>query len=80
MPGKALGVAMTVLGESTSDPVGFYGTSGIAQRSGASQSALTAVTAGAVGFATTAGFSAFVAQLEEIRATLVALGLMKGSA
>lgn len=82
MPGKALGVALSVLGESTSDPVGFYGTNGISQRASANQAALTLTTGltGGVGFTTTTAFSSFTAQLEEIRATLVALGLMKGSA
>lgn len=82
MPGKALGVAMSVLGESTTDPVGFYGTNGISQRASADQAALTLTTAttGGVGYSTATAFSAAVAQLEEIRATLVALGLMKGSA
>lgn len=82
MPGKALGVAMSVLGESTSDPVGFYGTNGIAQRASASQAALTLTTAltGGVGFTTATAFNDAISQLEEIRATLVALGLMKGSA
>lgn len=82
MPGKALGVAMSVLGESTTDPVGFYGTAGISQRASASQAALTLTTAtsAGVGFSTATAFNAAISQLEEIRATLVALGLMKGSA
>ena len=82
MPGKALGVAMSVVGETTSDPVGFYGTAGIAQRASSSQAALTLPTAttGGIGFSTVTAFNAAVAQVEEIRATLVALGLMKGSA
>lgn len=82
MPGKALGVAMSVLGESTSDPVGFYGTNGIPQRASAAQAALTLTTATSAGFgySTATAFDAAVAQMEEMRATLVALGLMKGSA
>lgn len=82
MPGKALGVAMSVVGETTSDPVGFYGTAGIAQRKSSAQAALTLTTAisNGFGFSTATAFSAAVAQVEEIRATLVALGLMKGSA
>lgn len=82
MPGKALGVAMSVLGESTTDPVGFYGTNGIPQRASASQAALTLTTGttGGVGFSTVTAFNAAISQVEEIRATLVALGLMKGSA
>ena len=61
--------------------LGFYGTAPTAQRSGSSQSALTLTTAtsGGFGFSTSAAFNAFTAQLEEMRATLVALGLMAGS-
>lgn len=83
--GRALGVAMSVmefdgLSTSSGSTVGFYGVTKTAQPANAAQAALTAVTAGSIGFATTAGFSAFVAQLENIRASLVLLGLLKGSA
>jgi hypothetical protein len=40
---------------------------------------LTTATSGGFGFATSAAFSAFSAQLENIRASLVLLGLLKGS-
>lgn len=68
-------------GASASSTVGFYGVTPVAQSTNAAQAALTAVTAtvGGVGFVTTAGFSAFIAQLENIRASLVLLGLIKGS-
>jgi hypothetical protein len=84
-PGKQLSDANTGgtgLGQSTADTISFYGVTPIAQRSGSTQSALTvtATTAsGVFGFTTTTLFSAAMAQLEEIRATLVALGLMHGS-
>lgn len=82
MAGKALGVAFSVIGESINDPVGFYGTGGVTQRASASQAALTVTTAtsSGYGFSTATGFNAFIAQLEEIRATMVAMGQMKGSA
>jgi hypothetical protein len=59
---------------------GFFGVAQVARPASAVQAALTAVTAGSIGFATTAGFSAFIAQAENIRASLVLLGLLKGSA
>jgi hypothetical protein len=67
------------IGGAATDKVGFFGTTPADQRSGAAQAALTATTIGAVGLATTAGVSALLAQLEEIRATLAELGLFKGS-
>ena len=72
----------TALGDAITDTVGFYGTAGIAQRASSAQAALTLTTATSAGFGytTTGAFSAMNAQLEEIRATLVAFGLMKGAA
>lgn len=72
----------TLIGNSASDLVGFFGTAPADQRSGASQGALTLTTAtsGGFGFSTSAAFVAFTAQLEEIRATLAELGIFKGSA
>lgn len=72
----------TVLGHSSTELIGFYGvTTPIAQRSGSSQSALTLTTAtgGGYGFITATAFNAFTAQLEELRASMVALGLLAGS-
>lgn len=63
--------------------IGFYTvTSAIAQRVGAVQATLTLTTAvsGGFGHGTSAAYVAHLALLEEIRATLVALGLMKGEA
>lgn len=71
-----------VFGKDTSAKIGFYGTAPIAQRSGSTQAALTlttALTAG-FGFTTATGFSTAVALLVEMRAAMVALGLIKGSA
>lgn len=73
----------TLIGQSATDKVGFYGVTPVAQRSGAAQAALTSTTArvtGAVGFQSTTAFNAAVGLLVEIRAALVAAGLIKGSA
>lgn len=72
----------TIIGYDTSAPVGFHGTAPTAQRSGSAQAAVatTAATASSpYGFAE-AQANAIVTLLNEIRATLVAKGLMKGSA
>ena len=61
---------------------GFFGTTPTTQPADASQAALTLTTAttAGIGFSTVTAFDAFTAQLENIRASLVALGLLKGSA
>lgn len=72
-----------VVGQSTSSKVGFYGATPIAQRSGASQAAVTTAAATSTtpfGYATSTQADAIVTLVNEIRATLVALGLMKGGA
>jgi hypothetical protein len=68
-------------GGSATDKIGFFGTTPVVQRSGSTQAALTITTGTASGFSftTTTAFSNFVAQVEEIRATLAALGLFKGA-
>jgi hypothetical protein len=58
-----------VLGRS-SGKVGFYGLA---------TPTLTTATSGGFGFATSAAFNSFSAQLEELRATIVALGLHAGA-
>jgi hypothetical protein len=60
----------TVLGQSTSDKIGFYGIAPIVQRSSTNQSAITA------GATTTACNTLVI----ELRAALVALNLIKGGA
>lgn len=69
------------VGKTSTDKVGFFGTTPIVQRSGSTQSALTLVTAttSGFGFSTSAAFTAFTDQLEELRAALVAHGLIAGS-
>lgn len=59
------------LGQSTTDKIAFYGTTPVSQRASSDQA--TVASSGSFG-ATQA------ALLNEIRATLVALGLMKGAA
>ena len=72
----------TILGYDTSAKVGFYGYTPIVQRSGASQGTFTTgmTQSTGYGFLTSTAADAAVALLTEIRATLVALGIMKGSA
>jgi hypothetical protein len=73
------------MGATATDKIIFYSTVGaaITQRSSAAQSALTLTTvltaASTTGFATSAGANALIAQVNEIAATLTALGLWKGS-
>jgi hypothetical protein len=70
----------TVYGQS-GDKVAFYNGTPVVKRSGSTQSALTLVTATTTGFgfSTSAGFTAAMDQLEEIRAALVGMGLLTGS-
>jgi len=72
------------IGGSATDKVAFFGVTPAAQRASSAQAALTtalaSVTAtGGFAFALSTGFSTFLALVEEMRATLVAHGLMKGS-
>lgn len=72
----------TVLGQSTADKVAFYGSTPIVQRTNATQAAVgttASTTSSPAGYTTTTQANAIVTLLNEIRATLVALGLMKGS-
>lgn len=93
MSGKALGIWMegrdsgtvnniTELSTTAASTVGFYGVTKTAQPASATQAALTLTTAtsGGFGFSTSAAFNAFSAQLENMRASLVLLGLLKGAA
>ncbi len=95
MGGRALGVAMstadiddgvitglTNLKTTAASTVGFYGVSATTQPANAAQAALTLTTAtsGGFGFVSSAAFNSFSAQLENMRASLVLLGLLKGGA
>ncbi len=71
----------TVLGQSASDLISFYNATPVTQRSGAAQAAVPST---APTNATPYGFSqaqatAIITLLNEVRATLVGLGLMNGS-
>ena len=70
------------IGGTAATLVGFYAATPIAQPASASQAALTLTTSlqSGFGFTTSAAFNAFTAQLENIRASLVLLGLLKGAA
>lgn len=69
------------MGASASSLISFYGVTAITQPTNSAQAALTLTTAtsNGFGFSTSAAFNAFAAQLENIRASLVLLGLLKGS-
>ncbi len=69
------------IGLNASQKVAFYGATPITQPTNSAQAALTLTTAtsGGFGFSTSAAFNSFTAQLENIRANLVLLGLLKGS-
>ena len=71
------------LGQSATDKVAFHGATPVVQRSGAAQAAVSttaSTTTTPAGYATTTQANAIVTLVNEIRATLVANGLMKGSA
>ena len=86
--GRALGVAMSVMEldqismTGTGSKAGFFGVTPVVQPANAAQAALTlntALTSG-FGFTSATAFNAALAQIENIRASLVTLGLLKGSA
>ena len=88
-PGPAITTGSTLvdtaspnmIGSAATSYVGFYGVGPVQQNANAAQAALTLTTAtsGGFGFVSSAAFNAFTAQLENIRASLVLLGLLKGS-
>lgn len=67
---------------SASGSLGFWGASATTQPANAAQAALTLTTAltSGFGFTSATAFNAFIAQLENIRASLVTIGILKGSA
>lgn len=70
------------LGQSSADKIGFYGTTPIAQPSGAAQAAVlttAATTTTPHGYATGTQADAIVTLVNEMRDVLVNLGLMAGS-
>lgn len=70
------------LGQSATDKISFYGATPIVQRSGAAQAAVatTAATASTPYGYSEAQANAIVALVNELRAAMVAAGLIKGSA
>lgn len=73
----------TVLGTTSTDLIGFYGATPIAQRSGSAQSAVSttaATTTTPWGFSTSTQADTLVTLVNELRAAAVAVGLIKGSA
>lgn len=71
----------TTFGKDASAKISFYGITPATQPTSSAQAALTLTTAttAGFGFSTSAGFVAFIAQIENIRASLVLLGVLKGS-
>lgn len=72
-----------MVGTATTSLVGFHGTAPTAQRSGAAQAAVittSATSSTPYGFATAAQADAIVTLVNELRAALVAKGIIKGSA
>lgn len=72
-----------MIGQTADSKVGFYGQTPAAQRASADQAAVTttaATTSTPWGFSTSAQANGIVTLVNEIRATLVATGLMKGGA
>lgn len=70
----------TRMGTTSSDKIGFYGTTPIAQRTSSAMAAQSfAATTAGFGFANATAFDNFQSQVQEITATLKALGLHGGS-
>ena len=71
------------IGNATTDKVAFYGTTPITQRTSAAQASLAttvAISTGTIwGFASSTQANALVTLANELRAAMVALGLIKGS-
>jgi len=71
------------LGGATTDKISFYGVTTIVQRSGAAQTAVATTvptSTNPYGFSTSTQANAIVTLVNELRAALVASGLIKGSA
>lgn len=70
-------------GQDSLDKISFFGATPIVKRTGSDQAAVAttaaASTASVFGFTTAAQADAVVTLLNEVRATLVAYGLIKGS-
>lgn len=72
----------TSMGLSTTEKISFYGVTPIVQRSGAAQAAVSTTASTATtpyGYATTTQADAIVTLVNELRAALVANGLISGA-
>ena len=72
-----------LIGQSATDKVGFYGQTPVVQPAASSQAAVAttgSTNTSPYGYTTSAQADAIVTLVNEIRAVLVAAGLMKGSA
>jgi hypothetical protein len=71
------------LGQDTSDLIGFYGTTPVAQQGGSALATITLTTIATLdsgfSFKTSDGFNQLIAQVEAIRLALVNYGLAKTS-
>ena len=70
------------LGQSTTDKISFYGATPIAQRTSANQATVTttaATTTTPWGYSTSTQANAIVTLVNELQASLVAIGMIKGS-
>jgi hypothetical protein len=70
------------LGQSTTDLVSFHGVTPVAQRSGSAQAAVSttaSTTTTPAGYATTTQANAIVTLVNELRAALVAKGIIAGA-
>ena len=73
----------TSLGQSATEKISTYGATPVAQRAGAAQAAVAttgSTNSSPYGFTTAAQADAIVTLVNELRAALVALGAIKGSA
>lgn len=73
----------TKIGTTTTQKIGFYNTTPVAQRSGAAQAAVATTAATQTspwGYTTQAQADAIVTLVNELRAAMVAIGIIKGSA
>ena len=71
----------SLVGLSTSDKIGFYGVTPVAQRSGSAQATVTTTAATSstpYGFSTVTQANAVITLVNELQAALVAVGIIAG--
>jgi hypothetical protein len=78
------GAGGTTIGEATTSKVSFYGVTPITQRTSASQAAVVttvavSTTSNIWGFSTSTQANSIVSLVNELRAAMVAIGVIKGS-